>query len=506
LVLVILTACTTHNVPSWEPPPPQAAFPPPVKGALAELEAERHGRHGGDKSGFMLLDRNEEGLRWRLALIDTAVSSIDAQYYLWYGDAVGRILIQHLFDAADRGVRVRLLVDDLNTLLQTSAKVKLRDDVAAWVNAHPNIEIRLFNPWTRRDLMGRISQGLSDFKRINQRMHNKALIVDNRAAIIGGRNIGDEYMGLHAEFNFHDLDVLGIGPIARQSSDMFDRYWNSRWVVPVSVFDISVSAEEQADGRRQLRALLDATPSLSCFPIDPRSWAEDLNGLPEKLLPGKSILRADQPTEGGFDQLMLEEIRTMLASAETELQLVNAYIIPAEHGIDTLRMLNERGVRVHVLTNSLASQDVPAVNSHYRKWRKPILLTGASLYEIRHDAAIQADIVDTPPVTAKFMGLHSKAMVVDRRYVYIGSMNFDPRSASINTEMGAFIDSPELAAALSELILRDTAPENSWHVEIRANGKLGWVNDAESVTRQPARNFWQRVQDVVFRVFPEEYY
>ena len=190
----------------------------------------------------------------------------------------------------------------------------------------------------------------------------------------------------------------------------------------------------------------------------------------------------------------------------TELQLVNAYIIPAEHGIDTLRTLHERGVEVRVLTNSLASQDVPAVNSHYRSWRKPILKTGASLFEMRHDAAIQAGIADTPPVTAEFMGLHSKAMVVDRRHVYIGSMNFDPRSAITNTEMGAFIDSPPLAEALTELILRDTRPENSWQVQLNPEGKLRWTNDVETVTRQPARNFWQRLQDVFFRAFPEEYY
>jgi putative cardiolipin synthase len=454
----------------------------------------------------MLLDRNEDGLRWRLALIDSAVSAIDAQYYLWYGDAAGRLLIQHLLDAADRGVRVRLLIDDLNTLMQTASTVKLRDDVAAWVDAHPNVELRLFNPWTRRDLAGRLSEGLSDLKRINQRMHNKALIADNRAAILGGRNIGDEYMGLNAEFNFHDLDVLGVGPIARQSSEVFDLYWNSLWAVPVSEFGVTISADEQADGRRQLRALLEAAPSLRGFSIDPGTWTEALKTLPQRLLPGTSVVRADLPTDTGFDQQMLGEIRAMLASPRSELQIVNAYIIPAESGIDTLRTLNERGVDVSVLTNSLASQDVPAVNSHYRQWRKPILETGASLYEIRHDAAIQTELVDTPPITAKFMGLHSKAMVVDRRHVYIGSMNFDPRSAITNTETGAFIDSPELADALADLILRDARPENSWQVRLAADGKLQWENDAETVGRQPARNIWQRIQDVIFRVFPKEYY
>jgi len=506
LALVVLAGCATHELSPWEPPPPESALAPADHGPLADIEAGVHARHGDDSSGFMLLDRNEDGLRWRLALVDTAVSSIDAQYYLWYGDAAGRILFQHLLYAADRGVRVRLLVDDLNTLLSDAGTVKLRDDVAALIDAHPNIELRLFNPWTRRDLAGRIGEGVTDLKRINQRMHNKALIVDNRAVIVGGRNIGDEYMGLHTGFNFHDLDVLGIGPIATQTSEVFDRYWNSRWVVPVSALGIRISADEQADGRRQLKALLESTPSLSHFPIDPGNWSEALNSLPGTLLPGTSVVHADLPTETGFEQLMLGEIRTLLASPRSELELVNAYIIPAEQGMDTLRTLHERGVEVRVLTNSLASQDVPAVNSHYRRWRKPILETGASLYEIRHDAAIRSGLVDTPPISAKFMGLHSKAMVVDRRHVYIGSMNFDPRSANTNTEMGAFIDSPALGEALAKLILRDTRPENSWRVELTTDDKLRWTNDTETVSRQPARSFWQRIEDIFFRVFPEEYY
>jgi putative cardiolipin synthase len=391
-------------------------------------------------------------------------------------------------------------------VLQNAGKVKLRDDVAVWIDAHPNIELRLFNPWTRRDLVGRLGEGLSDLKRINQRMHNKVLIADNRAAILGGRNIGDEYMGLHAEFNFHDLDVLGVGPIARQSSAVFDRYWNSRWVVPVSALGISASTEDQADGRRQLQTRLEAAASLRRFPLEPESWTEALGDLRQTLLPGTSVVRADLPTDTGFDQLMLGEIRALLASPRSELLLVNAYIIPAEQGMNTLRALNEQGIEVRVLTNSLASQDVPAVNSHYRKWRKPIVETGASLYEMRHDAAIQAGFVDTPPVVAKFMGLHSKAMVVDRRHVYIGSMNFDPRSANTNTEMGAFIDSPALGEALAALILRDTQPDNSWRVEMNEKSKLRWTNDTETVTRQPARNFWQRIEDIFFRAFPEEYY
>jgi len=506
LVLGALTGCAGSPRITYEPGPPEPALPAAPHGAFADIESIVRTRQGEETSGFELLDNNADGLRWRLVLIDSAQSSIDAQYYLWYGDAAGRLLISHLLDAADRGVRVRLLVDDLNTLLQDAGTVKLRDPVAAWVDAHPNIELRLFNPWTRRDLGARMGEAVTDLDRINQRMHNKALIVDNRAAIVGGRNIGDEYMGLSAGFNFHDLDVLGVGPIARQASIVFDDYWNSRWAMPVSVLAIPVSPNEQEAGRELLRTRLKQDQSLAEFPIEPASWGDELGTLPDRLMPGTSVVHADHPTAEGFEQLMLEEIRGLIESASSELLIENAYIIPVDRSIAMLRELHERGVTVRVLTNSLASHDVPAVNSHYRRWRKPILESGAELYELRHDAQIQTSVVDTPPTRSGFVGLHSKAMVVDRRYVYIGSMNYDPRSAAINTEMGAFIDSPELADALVKLIGRDMRPANSWRVELDAAGRLRWSNDSEVVKRQPARNFWQRVEDVVFRLFPKEYY
>ncbi|MEJ2088164.1 MAG: phospholipase D family protein [Gammaproteobacteria bacterium] len=486
VVLACLSACAGKTVAPYERPPPVQALP------------------AGDE-GLELLDSNADGLRWRLALIDSARYSIDAQYYLWYGDAAGRILAKRLLDAADRGVRVRLLVDDLNTLLSDAGTVKLRDRVAAFLDAHPNVELRLFNPWTRRGLGGRLGEAVTDLKRINQRMHNKALIVDNRAAIVGGRNVGDEYMGLNDAFNFHDLDVLGVGPVARQASAVFDAYWNSRWVMPVSVLGISIAPDEQAAARVELVRLVADTSSLAQFSVEPRVWAGELAELGNHLRMGTSVVHADLPTDEGFEQLMLEHIRSLMSSARSELLIVNAYIIPTDWGISMLRTLSDTGVRSRILTNSLASHDVPAVNSHYRKWRKPILEAGAELYELRHDAAIRPDVADTRPVVAKFMGLHAKAMVVDRHRVYIGSMNYDPRSAVTNTEMGVFIDSAGLGAALAALIERDMESRNSWRVGLD-DGRLRWANDAEVVERQPARSFWQRVEDVFFRAFPEEYY
>jgi cardiolipin synthase C len=193
-------------------------------------------------------------------------------------------------------------------------------------------------------------------------------------------------------------------------------------------------------------------------------------------------------------------------SATRELLIVNAYIIPDQRAIDNLKALKARGVDIRILTNSLASHDVPAVNSHYKAWRKPLREASNGLYEMRHDAAIQPLVADTPPTRAGFMGLHSKGMVVDRQRVYIGSMNFDPRSATLNSEMGVIIESPGLAEALARLIERDLQPANSWRIEIDDKGGLVWINDRETVTRQPARNFWQRVEDVIFMMAPRSLY
>jgi len=503
---VMISGCATKTVEPYARPAPEYAIPARPDGPFADLESEIRAEYGSEASGFRLLDRNEDGLRWRLALIDSASHSIDVQYYLWYGDTAGRILAKRLLDAADRGVRVRMLLDDLNTLISDAATVVLRDDVVARIDAHPNVELRLFNPWSSRELAGRVGEATGDFQRINQRMHNKAMIVDNRAAILGGRNIGDEYMGLNALFNFHDLDVLGIGPVARQASEVFDAYWNSDWVMPVSALKIPVSAAELAAGRAELARQISDAASLERFPIAPQSWSAELAELRSSWHVGASRVYSDRPTAGTIEPVMLDRIREMFGAAKRELLVVNAYIIPTDHGISMLRGLKGRGVDIKILTNSLASHDVPAVNSHYKAWRRPILEAGAQLYEMRHDAAIQALVSDTPPTRAGFLGLHAKAMVVDREQVYIGSMNYDPRSALFNTEMGVFIESRGLADALAELIERDLEPVNSWRLELDGDERLRWVNDKEVVTRQPARNWWQRVQDAVFVIFPKEYY
>jgi putative cardiolipin synthase len=503
---LVLGGCASRPL---ELPPraaPRYALPAASEGTFASIEAAISAKHGPEVSGFELIDSNAAALRWRLALIDSAQSSLDIQYYVWFGDTVGRLMMKRVLDAADRGVKVRVLIDDLNSLLRDAATVELRDEVFAMIDSHPNIEMRLFNPWKDRDLLGRAGDMVVDMDRLNQRMHNKSIIADNRAAIIGGRNLGDEYFGLNEAFNFHDLDVLCFGPAARQASAVFDTFWNSRWVLRVTDLKLAVRPADAAAVRDRLARELAQNRALAEFPIAPQSWTAELAAVSGRLHFGTSRVVSDIPTDTGIRQDMVEELYQLGSGAKRELLIVNAYIIPDDRFVGGLRTLKDQGVQIRILTNSLASHDVPAVNSHYKQWRRPLRESVADLHEMRHDAAIQSLVVDTPPTRAEFMGLHSKGMVVDRQRVFIGSMNFDPRSASINSEMGVLVDSPGLAEALARAIERDMALQNSWRVDVDASGAMTWTNDRETVTRQPARNWWQRVEDVFFMAFPRQLY
>ena len=435
LVLTAIALAACSSLPDKIPrPAPEYAVPARPDSVFAPIEASIRAHDGPDASGFLLLDSNEKGLTWRLALIDSARHSLDLQYYVWFGDASGTLLMKRTVQAADRGVKVRIILDDLNSMLRDMATPELRDGLAAAINAHPNIEMRLFNAWKNRSFVGRGADTLADPDRLNRRMHNKVMIADNQAVILGGRNIGDEYMGLNTDFNFHDLDVLGIGPVARQASAVFDRFWNSEWVVPVSALGLPATKRDldllEAPAREQLAA----AQSLARFPPDPQDWSGMLAQLPGSLQSGTSRVHTDTPDHDAVNHHMPAAIRELMATAQREVLITNAYIIPGPQAIQGMSELHARGVKVRILTNSLASHDVPAVNSHYKAWRKPILKSGAQLYEIRPDAEVKALIADTAPTQSRFMGLHTKAIVIDRTRVFIGSMNLDPRSAEINSE------------------------------------------------------------------------
>jgi putative cardiolipin synthase len=501
ILISILTAfvvsCVTapQELPVPEPEPVYA-LEPGKDGPFAALETQFSARYGDRQSGFLLLGNNGESLRQRLMLIDEARYSLDIKYFLWYGDDSGQLVLKRAMDAANRGVRVRLIADDILLLSE--------DEKIAVIDAHPNIEVRLFNPW-RRYSSRRQVKAAQTAERFSYRMHNKLIVADNRIAILGGRNLGNEYFGLNSTFNFLDLDVLGVGPVARASSELFDHFWNSPLVVAASAFDYDRPNEPAQNIAYADLERLKKSERLRYIPIERQNWDETLKSLARRLYPGTSQVVYDTLEEDAIVQKMATIIPEFHQTAKNELLITNAYLIPNEKMLQAARNFVQKGVKIRILTNSLASQDVPAVNSHYGPWRRPILEAGIELYELRPDAAIKTH-VDTPPVVSGFIGLHMKASVVDRSRVYIGSFNLDPRARDYNTEMGVLIDSPELAGKLAQLAEALMQPENSWQVKLDDQGKLIWQSGNDIRTRQPAQSFWQRVMDVFFKLFPSKYF
>jgi putative cardiolipin synthase len=506
VLLLALSGCAT--LPEKLPRGPEGhALSPQPDGPLAELERTIRPRLTRDNdSGYLVLDSNEDALRWRLALVDSARYSIDVQYYFWWQDESGELLMKHVVEAADRGVKVRVILDDLSTLLEDDRTLKIRDWQIATLNAHPNIELRLFNAFRARTFAGRAFDFLKNMDLMNQRMHNKLLVADNRAVILGGRNVGNEYFGFAKEFNFRDLDLLGAGAVARQASIVFDRFWNSDWVVPASALELHAT---QRDLRAQMPATLEklaGSQVTAKFPLSTADWSAELAQLARTAPVGNSRVLTDAPVGNTVRHRMPAAIRDFLKSAQSELLIINAYVIPDAQDVEAFRELHARGVKVRMLTNSLASQDVPAVNSHYKRWRKPLIDAGVELYEARPDAAIRATLADTAPNSAHFMGLHVKAIVIDRKTLFVGSMNLDPRSEELNSEMGVVVESDALAQQIAGIMERDMQPENAWRVSRGKHGRLEWTTGADTLTRQPARGAWQRTQDILFMLFPRNLY
>jgi putative cardiolipin synthase len=496
--LVLLTACSGPRLKEEQAPvEPTYAKPPASEGILWETASGIMQKHGEDHSGFRLLDGSYASLAARLALIDSAVSSLDIQTYLWYPDNSGRLILERSIEAAQKGVHVRLIVDDLLTIGL--------DQLIYDLHQQANMEVRLFNPWKDRSVLARGGEMIAEMERLNQRMHDKLVIADGNAAIVGGRNIGDHYFGLSHDYNFHDLDLVGFGHIARQANGMFDSFWNSEWVTSADNLDTEADPELVRQKWLELQEKNRSAAELQVFGTERQDWSDVLAALAPELHVGTSQLVYDTATAEGVQQNVAEKVFPFMSEATEELLITNAYIIPGEPAIEFVRELTQRGVRVRILTNSLASHDVPAVNSHYRDWRDDFILAGAELYELRADAAIQ-EIVDVPPVEGGFVGLHTKAFVVDRRKVFVGSMNFDPRSFAINAEAGAFIASEGLAEDLAQVMDRDMLPENAWQVFLDDEGKPYWVNSEETLYKQPARSGSQRIMDKIFKVVPKEQY
>jgi putative cardiolipin synthase len=418
------------------------------------------------------------------------------------------MLASELLLAAERGVRVRILLDDMDA--------QHKHELFAVVDQHPNLDVRYFNPfYDRSGALANAPDWLLRAGRLSRRMHNKAWIADNRVAIIGGRNIGDEYFGAAEHMNFSDLDLLMTGPIVQDVSRSFDEYWNSRHAVPVDRFDHDPpepgALAKLVEAAREFQRTAGDDPYIAAL-RDPVRREEMLADRAPALHVDDIRLLVDDPDKIGSSGNGPEAsiVLTGIASipANREILIFSPYFVPGEAGANGLIEAVKRGVRVAVLTNSLAATDVAAVHTGYARYRERLLKGGVELYEMKRKLASvpgRRQISVTGSTTAS---LHTKAMVIDARWSFVGSMNLDPRSANLNTEMGALVDSPELAAQLRELFQRSISPELSYRVTYERGEGLVWYDRAKGRERrhddEPDASIGRRLATTLLRLVPIE--
>jgi putative cardiolipin synthase len=467
-VVIIRIACP---LPSLQSRSESIAVLPDQEGPIGRFTYPIAQQHPGLSGIYPLLD-GKEALAARILLARAAKSSIDAQYYIWHDDLSGRALFFALAEAADRGVRVRLLLDDNTTTGM--------DSLFAALDGHRNIEVRLFNPFMQRS--ARILGYVSDFFRLNRRMHNKSFTVDNQATIIGGRNIGDEYFGVSRVLSFVDTDVLAVGSAAQDVSRQFDQYWGSKSSYPASVIfpkGVAGSLNDLA-----LRVRQDSNSELA---IRYRAAVEDTK-LVDQLERGSLSLEwasvrlfYDDAGKGLGETKAKVLIQDLAASTEppiNSLDVISAYFVPGPAGNAYFSDQARRGIRVRILTNSQQATDVLPVHAGYIKYRRALLAAGVELAELKSMPAI------TSPKPGMFAtatsSLHSKIMIFDRKRIFIGSFNFDPRSAWLNCELGMLIESSTIARDIAERV--DRAGPYTYRPRIGSDDQIRW-SDSELAAR-----------------------
>jgi len=496
LVVLATTACTT-----LKPNPEKVithTLPEASTGLLAETVRKLDLEPG--QTAAMRLPAARDALEWRLALVDHASTSIDIQYFIWSRDEVGSLLLDRLLDAADRGVRVRILLDDLN--------LSGADKKIAVYSKHPNLEIRLFNPGrVRKSALGGLGEFLLYFRELNRRMHNKLFIVDNHFVIIGGRNIGNPYFGLSEKYNNMDFDLLLTGLSEKEISQAFDEYWNADPAYPGAALSDKAGFDRYEGLRSEIDEYLQQhSAKLASYPLERMDWSGRFAELPAKMITAKGHFLQDEPvTLNGEELRLVDMIDEVAGEAREEMIFVSPYFIPSPDLLELIGQTSSRGIKVKILTGGLDSNNHTSVHSHYRKYRRAILATGAELYEFRHDPSDYVrSLSNVPPVTASFISLHLKALIVDRDKLFIGSLNLDPRAMVINTENGIYLESETLGAMIADGFDLLTSPENAWRVTVNEEDKLQWESSEGIVYTQPARHFGQRVSDFFLRILPIE--
>ena len=462
-------------------------------------------------TGFRLMPIGFSSLDARVELARRAVHSLDVQYYLIANDRTGRLFMRNLRDAALRGVRVRLLVDDLYT--------SGGDEMFRGLASFPNVEVRVFNPFCcgRQSIATKYMASLAAFQRVNHRMHNKLFIADGVAAIMGGRNIADEYFTRSPTSNFVDMDVLVVGGVMQRLRSIFDTYWNSQEAYPVEA--IVVDSGDPADLRRRFDHLVDDGEQMRSIPVPAtdmlghRPIGRDLDAGTLQLIWGTAVAFADRPDK--VNATSVEAARAMSAqmnimdrvsASERTVVISSPYFVPGPRGVQAFREMTRRHVKVAILTNSLASNDVPLVHTGYARYRVELLRTGVELYELSPTRMIRNDELLVPAMS---LGrLHAKAAVIDESIVYMGSVNLDPRSDSTNTELGMIAECPELAKQVIDVIgLSQRA--SSYRLRFANDGMtLQWLTttDAGEVvfTQEPEVTPLMRLQNLLFGPFVPE--
>ncbi len=445
-------------------------------------------------AGVYRLDSGYDALGARIGLIDVAEETIDIQSYLIKDDVSGNLIALHLAGAADRGVRVRLLMDDALTDEVDSGLLSLDE--------HENIEVRVFNPFPRR--RSRFISLLANFNILNRRMHNKAFTVDNQVTIVGGRNLADEYYQTGGETEFIDEDLLAVGAPVDEVSDGFDEFWNSPEAIPMEAFDSLVAHSHVNLSLHEARKLIaDHRDSLFLRNVHGELVDKLLAGTLELVSAGVEVVQ-DRPAKvrnlvRRRPSVTSEYLQRMVSSATQELIIISPYFVPQKQGVEFFSSLAKTGVRVIIVSNSLASTNHASVHAVYARYRKPLLQNGVELYELRPR-------LETMPIDAK-LTLHSKVATVDRKRLFVGSFNLDPRSLYINTEMGMAVDSAELAGNMAASIL-ESLPETAYKLELSPKGKLQWLlrtaGVQEVITTEPQSSLWRRFRTKLMSLLPIE--
>jgi len=503
-----LGACATAKWPENTGRTESYAFEDTQETALSRAYESRSKGHAGE-SGFHHLSNGLDAFVARAVLADVAERSIDTQYYMIHNDVVGSLFIDQLYKAAERGVRVRLLIDDIDQ--------GGRDSGLAILDAHPNIEVRLFNPFARN--VGRTGQYISGFGKQTRRAHNKSFTVDNQVTILGGRNIGDEYFNANPELAFVDMDVLSNGPVAQDVSASFDLYWNHELSYPITTIAEELPTDEEAAQRKKefFEFVAEQYESEYMQHLRDSDLANELRRGRPDLSWGIGDVVADDPDKliedtSDTKYRLIEQMRPYLEGVQKEIIILSPYFVPGKGGVAYFQTLRDRGVRVRILTNSLSSTDVSAVHAGYARYRKALLRMGVELYELNKELdKEERKKMKEGGIGDSRASLHAKAFVLDRKWVFIGSLNLDPRSVVQNTEIGVVFQSPEIAESMAGAF-DSKIDKLAFRLELeevtKGNEQIVWYGtvDGEPMTlyKDPYTGFWKRFGVGFMRMLPIE--